>query len=319
MVTTDARVIVPGVLGALLCGGGIAVQARINGELARELGDGYVAALISFVSGLLIVLVVLVFSRAGRRGVGVVRAELVARRIPWWLVAGGAAGALYVLSQGLAVGMLGIAVFTVAVVCGQALSGILIDSRGIGSAPPRPITAARIAGSVIMLGAVALVVSTQFLGSVPLWAILMSLAAGIAIAWQQAVNGQVRVISGSPVTATLLNMLLGSVLLVIATAVHALVVGLPQSLPSNPVLYLGGLVGVTFIALGTILAPRIGVLLLALGTIAGQLIVALLLDLVVPATGHPLTWTTVVGTALTLVALAIAALPARANSGGPRP
>jgi len=146
----------------------------------------------------------------------------------------------------------------------------------------------------------------------------MPLVAGAGIAWQQAVNGQVRVVSGSPVTATLLNMALGSVVLLIATVIHSLIAGLPETIPSNPVLYLGGSIGVTFIALGTVLAPRIGVLVLALGTVAGQLIVALLLDLVVPATGHPLAWTTVIGTALALVALAIAALPARASSGGSR-
>ena len=54
--------------------------------------------------------------------------------------------------------------------------------------------------------------------------------------------------------------------------------------------------------------------LLALGTISGQLLVSLLLDVVVPAAGHPLSRTTVAGTALTLVALAIATLPQRTAS-----
>ena len=76
-------------------------------------------------------------------------------------------------------------------------------------------------------------------------------------------------------------------------------------------LYLGGPIGVVFIGLAAILAPRIGVLLLALGTISGQLLASLVLDIVVPAAGHPLTWTTVAGTALTLVALGIASLPSR--------
>ncbi len=85
--------------------------------------------------------------------------------------------------------------------------------------------------------------------------------------------------------------------------------------PTNPVLYLGGVIGAGFIGLGAILAPRIGVLLLALGTISGQLIVALLLDIVTPAAEHPLTWTTVVGTAITLVALAVAMVPSHVLRG----
>ena len=314
--------LVPGVLGALLVGAGIACQARINGELGTELGDGYIASVISFGSGLVLMLVILALSKPGRAGFRIIHTALRTREIPWWLVMGGASGALFVLSQGLAAGLLGIAVFTVAVVFGQTLSGLVVDRRGMGSTPPRSITPARIVGSALMLAAVVLVVSTQFIGSVPLWLVLLPFVAGLAIPWQQAANGEVRMLSGSPVTATVVNFVVGTTLLVLAAAVHAAFVGLPTAYPTNPVLYLGGAIGAGFIGLGAILAPRIGVLLLALGTISGQLIVALLLDIVVPADGHPLAITTVIGTAITLVALGIAATPAlpfRASRGAARP
>ena len=305
--------VVFGVLLALLCGAGIATQSRINGELASQLGDGYTAAFFSFGSGLVVVLIALIFRSAGRRGLGIIRDELRSGRMPWWYVVGGAAGAFFVLSQGLTAALLGIAVFTVAVVAGQTTSGLVIDRVGLATTKPRPITVARLVGALLMLAAVVLVVSTQSFGDVPWWIALMPLVAGLGMAWQQGVNGQVRVISKSPVTATLINFIVGTTLLAIAALVHALIAGWPQQWPSNPLLYLGGLVGVVFIAVGSILAPRIGVLLLALGTISGQLLVSLLLDVVVPAAGHPLAWTTVAGTALTLVALAIATLPSRAN------
>ena len=54
-----------GVLGALACGAGIATQSRINGELAAELGDGYTAALYSFGSGLVLVLIALALPAGG--------------------------------------------------------------------------------------------------------------------------------------------------------------------------------------------------------------------------------------------------------------
>ncbi|MDJ0336059.1 DMT family transporter [Salinibacterium sp. G-O1] len=311
----EPRVLVPGVLGALLCGAGIAVQARINGQLGAELGDGYVASVISFGTGMILMLLILAISKPGRRGIRIIHDDLRAGRMPWWMVMGGASGALFVLSQGLSAGLLGIAVFTVAVVFGQTLSGLAVDRRGIGSTPPRAITTARIAGSAMMLVAVVLVVSTQFLGTVPLWLVVLPFLAGLAIPWQQAANGEVRVISGSPVTATVLNFVVGLTLLVGVTAVHSMYAGLPALYPTNPVLYLGGVIGAGFIGLGAILAPRIGVLLLALGTISGQLIVALLLDIVTPAAGHPLAWTTVVGTAITLVALAVAMVPSHVLRG----
>lgn len=315
-------VVVTGVLGAVACGAGIAAQTRINGQLGAEIGDGYVAAVISFGSGLVVLLVLLAVSRAARRGLGIISGGLRTGSIPWWMVMGGSAGALFVLSQGLAAGVLGIAVFTVAVVFGQTVSGLVIDRRGLGSAAPRSITPARLVGSALMLAAVILIVLTQFTSDVPWWLVLLPLAAGFAMPWQQAANGQIRVISHSPIAATLLNFVVGTTLLGLACVVNALFAGLPQTYPSNPVLYLGGVIGVVFIAFGAILAPRIGVLLLALGTISGQLVVALLLDVVVPADGHPLALTTIIGTAITLVALAVAAVPLtaiRASRGSSRP
>ena len=305
-----------GVLGALACGAGIATQARINGQLASELGDGYTAAFFSFGSGLVVVLVVLIFRPAGRRGLAIIRDELRSGRMPWWYVVGGSAGAFFVLGQGLAAPALGIAVFMIALVAGQTVSGLIIDRVGLASTKPRQITVGRVVGASLMLLAVVLVVSTQRLEAFPIWLVLMPLLAGIAMGWQQGVNGEVRVVSRSPLTATVINFLVGATLLAIAALVHVLVAGVPEQWPTNPVLFTGGAIGAVFIALGAILAPRIGVLLLALGTISGQLLMSLLLDAVVPAAGHPLAWTTVAGTALTLVALVIATLPPRSAATG---
>ncbi|MGH3716358.1 MAG: DMT family transporter, partial [Micromonosporaceae bacterium] len=58
-----------------------------------------------------------------------------------------------------------------------------------------------------------------------------------------------------------------------------------------------------------------GVLLFGLATIAGQLVGAVVLDLVVPAEGAPLQQATLIGAALTLVAVGIAALPGGALRG----
>ena len=308
--------LVVGVLGALTCGAGIATQARINGELATELRDGYTAAFYSFGSGLVVVLVALIFRPAGRRGLAIIRDELRSGRMPWWYVVGGSAGAFFVLGQGLAAPALGIAVFMIALVAGQTLSGLIIDRVGLASTKPRQITTGRVVGASLMLVAVVLVVSTQPLEAFPIWLVLMPLLAGIAMGWQQGVNGEVRVVSRSPLTATVINFIVGATLLALAALVHALVAGIPEQWPTNPLLYTGGAIGAVFIALGAILAPRIGVLLLALGTISGQLLASLLLDLVVPAAGHPLVWTTIAGTALTLVALVIATWPRRADATG---
>jgi transporter family-2 protein len=299
---------------AVVFGAFIAMQSRINGELGRVLDDGYLAAVISFGSGLVLLCVAMLASRIGRTGLGRVVSTVRSGKAPLWYVLGGGAGAFLVLSQGLTASALGVALFTVATVCGQTLSGLLLDRRGIGTMLPKPLTVPRVAGSLLALVAVVWAVSAQLQGDIPVWMILMPFLAGLGIGWQQAVNGQVRGIAGSALTATFVNFVVGTAVLVVAFGVHTALAGPPSALPADPWLYVGGLIGVVFIA-GAAVAVRItGVLLLGLGTIAGQLVMSLVLDLAVPAAGHTVAWTTVAGTALTLVAVAIASLPAPRRS-----
>jgi bacterial/archaeal transporter family-2 protein len=72
---------------------------------------------------------------------------------------------------------------------------------------------------------------------------------------------------------------------------------------------------VLFIGAAAAIVPITGVLLLGLGAVAGQLVGAVLLDLFLPTGGDQLTATTLIGTALTLVAVAVIALPDRHRAG----
>ena len=309
----EARFPLPAALaGAVVVGVLTALQSRINSGLAVAIGDGYVASVVSFGSGLVILLVILAFWKPGRLGIRRVTDAVRAGPTPWWYLVGGVAGALFVLSQGLTGGLLGVALFTIAVVCGQLVSGLVVDRIGVGTMAPVPVTVTRLAGSLLALVAVGGAVSAQLVSDIPLWALLLPLAAGAGLGWQQAVNGQVRVIAGSALTATLGNFVAGSVVLIVVAVVHAAVAGLPGAFPSNPWLYVGGAVGACFIGLATIVVKRTGVLLLGMGAIAGQLVTSLVLDLVAPLAAHPVAWTTVAGTMLTLAAVAVASLPSRA-------
>jgi bacterial/archaeal transporter family-2 protein len=295
----------------VIFGAAVATQSRINGELGARISDGYVAALISFSSGLIILCVAMLIWRPGRVGALRVRDAVASRQIPWWYLGGGVAGGFFVLSQGLTSAILGVALFTIAAVCGQTISGVLVDRRGLGSMAPRPITPARLVGSVLALAAVALAGSGEIHGNTALWIYLMPLAAGLGIGWQQAVNGQIRRVAGSALTATFWNFVVGTTVLAIGAIIHSSIAGWPKALPTEPWLYVGGAIGVVFIAGAAITVSITGVLLLGLGTISGQLLMSLLLDIVAPVAGHELGWTTVAGTALALVAVVIVALSTR--------
>ena len=309
--THSRAVVALAVAGAVACGALVAAQSRINGELGHELGDGYLAAFISFGSGLVIMAVIAAVVPNTRRGVMTTLRGIRNREVPWWYILGGLSGALFVLSQGLTAALLGVALFTVATVTGQTLSGLLVDRRGIGSMHPKPVTGYRVAGAILAVVAVAFSVSPQLQAGIAAWVLVLPLAAGLGLGWQQAVNGQVREISGSPLAATFFNFLVGAIALGVVLGVHAAVTGLPGTLTAQPMLYVGGAIGIVFVAGYAIVVKYTGVLLLGLGAIAGQLAASLVFDLALPVAGQALEWTTVVGTLATLVAIGIASIPTK--------
>ncbi|NNC13510.1 DMT family transporter [Planctomonas sp. JC2975] len=303
--------VVTAVVVAALGGGLITIQARVNGELALELGDGYTAALISFFVGLVVIAVTTAVSAKARRGIRMIPSAVRSGQLPWWMLLGGLAGALLVLSQGLAVAIIGVALFTVAVVAGQTIGSLVIDARGMGRVPPKPVTLTRVVGTIVVIGSVALSVSPQINASAPFLVLLLPLIAGCLTGWQQAVNGQVRTTVGSPVAATFVNFIGGTLLLGIVAIVHVSIAGLPASLPSNPLLYLGGVFGVIFITIAAITVPLVGVLLQGLAAVTGQLVAALVIEALFPAPGTTLQVVTVLGTLLTIVGLVISVIPKR--------
>ena len=293
---------------SVLIGALYAVQSRVNGELGHQIGDGFTAAVVSFGSGLVILTVGMLVVRRGRRGLLLITRALKTPKLNGWHLTGGIAGGLFVLSQGLVAASLGIALFTVAVVAGQTVSGLVMDSLGIVPGEKRPLHLSKILGALLALGAVVWTVSGELRSDVPLWLLTLPLLAGIAQGWQQAVNGRLRVVAESALTTTFLNFATGTVALIIAAVIHGWVAGFHLVLPGNPLLYLGGIIGCIFIAGAAVLVRTTGVLLLGLCIVAGQLLCALALDVVLPTAGHPLTLNTIAGTALALVAVVIAAV-----------
>lgn len=293
---------------ALLCGVGVSLQSRINGQLAQEMGSGSAAALFSFGSGLIILIVLVALSPTGRRATRKLATGVRERSFPWYFLFGGCVGAFFVLSQGLVAGVLGIALFTVALVAGQTVGGTVLDRIGIGTMAARPVTWNRVLGALLALAAVVVAVSSQLRADAVLWGLVLPFIAGLFMAYQQGANGQVREYTGSVLTATLNNFVFGTILLIVLAVVLGLATGWPTAWPADPVLYTGGIVGIVFIAIGAFVVNTIGTLLLGLCSIAGELIAAVLLDLLLPVEGHTLTVTAVIGAGIALVAVFIASI-----------
>jgi transporter family-2 protein len=304
-----------GLAAALGCGALMAIQSRINGDLAARLHDGVAAAVVSFGIGLVVLAVAAAALPPVRRGLASVRAAVRTGRLRWWHLVGGACGALLVLSQGVTVPVLGVAVFSVAIVAGQSVSSLAVDRIGLGPTGRHPLTPARVLGAVLTVVAVLVAVSNQATRPGLLALAVLPALAGVGTSWQQAVNGRVRHFAGSALAAAFINFAAGTAALLVVFAADVALRGWPAgSLPREPSLYLGGLLGIAFIAITASVVRWTGVLLLGLGTIAGQLVTAALIDFLAPGrTGGPGA-NTLLGIALTLVAVGIAVLPSRRRS-----
>lgn len=285
-----------------------AIQARINGVLGVEVGNGIVAGLISFSVGLAALAVVIVCIPSARRGVGRLLGGIRDRTIPFWMLLGGVCGALTVSTQGITAGVLGVSLFTVGVVAGQTLHGLVLDRIGFGPAGVVAITPGRVLGGALALAAVGISLSGDVLATAPLWMLLLPFAAGVGIAWQAATNGRLSQRVRSPLAATFMSFIAGTIALLVAAGISIAVRGAPDAPPTEPWLYLGGFLGAAYILLGAFIVAQTGVLLMGLGSVLGQLATSVIIDLIWPAAAGPAPWQ-IIGMVVVAVASVAVALP----------
>ena len=316
---------------AFVAGAVVAVQGRINGALGDLLGDGVLAAAISFSVGLLLLVVVVGSVRSLRAAARSLPGLVRRAELPWWTLIGGLGGALYVTGQSVTVAVIGVALFTVCTVAGQTGTGLLVDRLGLGPTGQVAVNGRRIAAA--LLATVAVAVAAWGRGghvsggaTLPVL-VLLALAAGAAGSFQVAFNGRVSVATGRPAVATLVNFTVGLAALLVVLAIEHGPGGrswpqLPALLGSHGWVYLGGPLGVFFVLSSAWAVRALGVLLFSLVVLSGTLVTALLLDALVPTGGTRVTGWLLVGVCLTLLSVALAVgrtprRPARAARAAP--
>jgi len=300
----------------LASGALIALQAQVNGSLARELGTGLravtLAALISFGSGLVVLTAFALAHRPTGRGIAGLFEAVRRRQVPRWLVLGGLGGAFFVVSQGLSAPTLGITFFILCFVAGQAVMALLVDHHGWGPNGPTALAAGRVVGAVLAVVAVG-IEGAGVLTAVPVTAALLLLAAlplvaGAVNSGQQGMNGRLAARVGPWVT-TWNNFFVGTAGLTLFLVVAFLLPGDLAGLPTQPWLYLGGIFGVGFIWASTVTVRVHGVLVVGVFAVAGQVLTAAVLALLTSPTPPGLaTW---VAALTSLVGAAVVGLSGR--------
>jgi len=124
-------------------GAALAFQAPVNAALAKSLGDPVWAATIQFGIGFAL-LAAIALSRGASPSVAQIKT------IPWWALTGGLLGALWVLAAIWSVPRLGLVTMFAAMILGQMVAALLIDSGGIFGLEPRSISPARLSAIALV-------------------------------------------------------------------------------------------------------------------------------------------------------------------------
>lgn len=292
------------ILLAVLVGGLTAAQSRFNGELSFQIHNGIGAGLISNIVGSIILITIALIFKREREGIFRTIAALKSGRLTWWEMLGGLGGTIFLSTQGVTVPEIGVAFFTISLVGGQTASSLLVDKIGLTPSGKKPITIARIVIAAVTLLAVSIAVYPDLSNSTfKIFPIVLALVAGVVVAFQQAVNARVNVVSERPLATTFFNFIIGTFFLLIAFGINLSRGGSIGRLPTSPWLYLGGFFGLTFIAVSAYTLKHIGLLNFITFSVSGQLIGALLFDWLAPAAHTTVSGYLLTGTAMTMCAV----------------
>jgi len=291
---------------AIFVGGLTALQSRVNGRLSIHLQNGVLAGFISNLSGWLILTALVALFPSNRASFKTTLTSLRRSDIKVWEILGGFGGSFFLAVQGSGVPVIGIALFTIALVAGQTSTSLLVDKLGISPGGKKPITHVRlITACFTLLGVAVAVIPKLTQGSFDIFYILLALIVGVIVSFQQAINGRFNVLTKKPIVTAWFNFATGTSLLVVFLAIKSLFGGKVGTFPTNPLLYTGGALGLTFIAISAYTISELGVLNFIMFSVAGQLSTALLVDAIAPVHGAKLSVFVVVGTLITFLSISI--------------
>ena len=288
---------------AFVAGIAATLQAGVSGQLARELNDGIMAALISNIGGTLFTGLFLLNPEVRKKGKKLFQ-DVVSGKFAKWQLLGGVAGAIYISTASSTVSIIGTGLFTVVLVASQNMSGIVVDRFGLSSGSRKKITPKRSIAAVIGIAAVLLSVS-DFQGKIlwiPIAAVVM---AGLAVTVQYSLNGRVTKAANSQVS-TFINFPMSLITVSITLIVMNLFGKNWNTWPNQWWLYTAGFLGAVVVYLAAATIRTLGVLLFGLASVAGQLITSIALDVILPNANINVGWALISGAGLMLLAVYLA-------------
>ena len=288
---------------AFVAGVAATLQAGISGQLAHELNDGIMAALISNIGGTIFTGLFLLNPEVRKKGKKLFK-DVISGKFAKWQLLGGVAGAIYISTASSTVSIIGTGLFTVILVASQNMSGIVVDRFGLSSGSRKKITPKRALAALIGIAAVLLSV-TDFQGKILWIPIVAVVLAGLAVTVQFALNGRVTKASNSQVSA-FINFPMSMITVCITLIVMNLFGKEWNTWPNQWWLYTAGFLGAVVVFLAAATIRTLGVLLFGLASVAGQLITSIALDVILPNANINVGWALISGAGLMLLAVYLA-------------
>ena len=266
------------------------------------MGDSLEAAFVSFSTGLLfITLISLTQPKLRSAFKEIFKAVKEGQMRPWTLVAG-ALGASFVAMQTYVVPIAGVALFTVASLAGQTAISLWVDQLGLSGGVKSVITKRRIIAALITIFAV--LVSTLdrlSMSNFSVLAIGLALFAGTWVGFQRALNGKINSFSKRAFATAQLNFITGTSFLFSLLLLRSIFTdhSISNFTTAPWWMFIGGSIGVLYIALSSHVVQHLGVLEFTLFSVGGMLIGSLLIDLIFPTPGTVISPYLLIGIALT--------------------
>ncbi|GLB46069.1 membrane protein [Philodulcilactobacillus myokoensis] len=275
--------LIANVIIGLLIGVELPLQTSINSSLGKRAGSPFLATTTNFAVGTIFLAIVTLLIG---QSLWISKAALVAN--PWWIWLGGILGDIAITANVLLFPRLGAIQTVIMPILGQIIMSMMIDNFGLFHSPEFPFTWIRLVGVLVLFAGVLIVVvqpgllsqdkETKSHGAL-LWQII-GVIAGMCQASQTAINGQLGVALNSPIKASYVSFITGTIALIVFVGIlehdfnhlkRAIGKGNPWWL------WIGGIMGSLFVLGNLFIAPRIGtgaaVVLALLGNIIGSLIV----------------------------------------------
>ena len=266
----------------------IVVQSRINGELSSYMGDSLEAALVSFGTGLVFISLISFARKDVKVGFKDIFKARKAKQLPSWRLGAGVLGASFVAISTYVVPIAGVALFTVASLAGQTATSLLVDHFGVPGSGKTLITKRRVVAALITVAAVVLSVWDRFaMSDFSILTITLAIFAGIGVGVQRSLNGHINYYSKRIFATSQLYFITGTIFLLLLLIIRSFFIdhSIMSFTPGPWWVFLGGSIGVIYIAFTAVAVQHLGVLEFTLFSVGGMLVGALLLDVFVPIEG----------------------------------